>query len=443
MKTQGINEEIYQSQATFEVPFGDMNYSSASSPYRFSVPRSETAHSIFASTTRTNNGNKMVVEIPSLAPRNQKNFNIQGRQNRQVDGVPKKWVYVGVFFSAFIITGLLVPIFLSSSSESEDTSITDTLSFTCNASLSETAREMIAENAVLSSDGVLSISNLKLSCLSREALESYNESYDKLKLKDVDIDVIETNAFGNGVYSDISSLEIISSRIGRFENQTTEVERVTLRDAEIAFFPYYFPVKDLNITSQRNFFPDTNFVDFISSSRKRRLIFSEMFDDESIVAYKELLISERAYILFQDEEFGTIEFEKASFTTMPASFFGVDTFIFDVPELNLVLKESVDLVELHEEVFSGFFGTEDTILQVDHCLKLKKLPSSMIELPIRSLLMRNTAVEDFEGIDFSGFDELGGIYSTGSPVQPICGTEKEFKSQYNIPEEVNIPCVDV
>eukprot|EP00924_Labyrinthula_sp_SR-Ha-C_P011631 augustus_masked-scaffold_17-processed-gene-3.0-mRNA-1 protein AED:1.00 eAED:1.00 QI:0/0/0/0/1/1/2/0/747 len=61
-----------------------------------------------------------------------------------------------------------------------------------------------------------------------------------------------------------------------------------------------------------------------------------------------------------------------------------------------------------------------------------------MDIDLRSLDISNTAIEDLEGIDFSGFTNLEYVKTEESPVNPTCEEEESFKQQYGINENVQI-----
>eukprot|EP00924_Labyrinthula_sp_SR-Ha-C_P000330 snap_masked-scaffold_25-processed-gene-3.13-mRNA-1 protein AED:1.00 eAED:1.00 QI:0/0/0/0/1/1/2/0/146 len=124
-------------------------------------------------------------------------------------------------------------------------------------------------------------------------------------------------------------------------------------------------------------------------------------------------------------------------TYLPKYFLTSDVFKFNSASTTIAFYANKELTLIHDEAFSDFVG-ENVALELEKCENITNLPRSIMDIDLRSIDISNTAIEDLEGIDFSGFINLEYVKTEESPVNPTCEEEESFKEQYGINENVRI-----
>eukprot|EP00924_Labyrinthula_sp_SR-Ha-C_P011632 snap_masked-scaffold_17-processed-gene-3.22-mRNA-1 protein AED:1.00 eAED:1.00 QI:0/0/0/0/1/1/4/0/408 len=313
----------------------------------------------------------------------------------------------------------------------------------CTSEDIEISKTIIAENATYTVfDEVIKYARLEivdteLNCLSKESFDLIELPSFQLDItfRRVFIGVIAENTFSK-MLSESSNLRLDDSQVNIFHEQDVKISSFNLYKTVIAQYPNYFPVENLYFSYIPNFIPKIKLLTFISSSSKEILVFNAIFDDDTLEIFRNILIDEKINIIF-NKSFGGIYFWQNSITYLPKQFLTSNVFKFTSALTTIDFFANMELTFIHEEVFLDFFG-ESTFLYFDYCENLKKLPKSIMDIDLRSLDISNTAIEDLEGIDFSGFTNLEYVKTEESPVNLTCEEEESFKEQYGINENVQI-----
>eukprot|EP00924_Labyrinthula_sp_SR-Ha-C_P004596 snap_masked-scaffold_1-processed-gene-5.16-mRNA-1 protein AED:1.00 eAED:1.00 QI:0/0/0/0/1/1/2/0/324 len=259
----------------------------------------------------------------------------------------------------------------------------------------------------------LEISNIELNCLSKD-------SFNLIKLSSFELNI------------EFYKVSIVSI----FHDQEVKIRSINFDSTVIKQYPNYSPADKLYFQYIPNFILTINLLTFISNTSRQTLTFNNIFDDYTLDYFHSILINEIITIRFTDS-FGGIYFKENSITYLPKYFFTSDAFIFNSSLATIGFQENRELTLMHEEAFSDFFR-ENTSLYFGYCENLRKLLRSIMDLDLRLLDITSTAIEDFEGIDFSGFINLEYLRTDRSHVNPTCEEEKSFKEQYGISENIQI-----
>eukprot|EP00924_Labyrinthula_sp_SR-Ha-C_P009273 maker-scaffold_2-snap-gene-18.4-mRNA-1 protein AED:0.23 eAED:0.23 QI:135/1/1/1/0/0.5/2/154/454 len=380
-------------------------------------------------------------EVESTSTEGRKDLSVVDNQflTKPKKNPRKKLIYI--FLSVLFLmclAGVAVFSYLTSS----ESSSTDNIEIEIRCSPDEiiASRELIDTNYVF--DNIFLISGVNIQCLGRESFAQVNfTNIFAIGFYSSNIAVIEKNTFGNGeaffkdhiIFSDVN--------IGLFQDQNFLLRKLKFESSEVETFPNYFPVKDLSIRDMTNFVPSREFVNFLSSSSKENLELNGIFDEQGVINFKDILLSENKIISLSGEEESTLTFESNTFSTMPNHFFAHDVFVFNAPMTNLVLESNDNLVSMPNDIFQDFSG-ENVSLSFRSCGNLRTIPTSISQLDLYELNVGFTAVKSLPEINFSLFTSLESLYIRYSPIEITCEEESSFRETYSILENVYIDCVE-
>eukprot|EP00924_Labyrinthula_sp_SR-Ha-C_P006915 snap_masked-scaffold_8-processed-gene-4.23-mRNA-1 protein AED:1.00 eAED:1.00 QI:0/-1/0/0/-1/1/1/0/437 len=302
--------------------------------------------------------------------------------------------------------------------------------------------KLLSENYEELSSGTIQFSDLVLPCLALEPIQDIilNIPSANLIFRNVEIEIIEENAFG--IDNSITErIEFENSKIGMFYNQVVQVEKVEFRNTEVEKYPGVFPVSNLYFFGLINVNFSADVVSFITSSPKETLYFWDVFDDEKIIQFDKMLqMGNKAIELTLSD--GTLVIADNLFKMFPRNFFSTERFKFSESDTSIQLHQNHQLIMLDDDLFYDI-QSSNVYLTINYCDLLENLPSSIIKLDLYYLDIGRTNISTFEGIDFSNFNNLEGIYLLNTPIRPPCAELDNFRLDYNINEEVDInSCIE-
>eukprot|EP00924_Labyrinthula_sp_SR-Ha-C_P006598 snap_masked-scaffold_38-processed-gene-2.37-mRNA-1 protein AED:1.00 eAED:1.00 QI:0/-1/0/0/-1/1/1/0/247 len=240
---------------------------------------------------------------------------------------------------------------------------------------------------------------------------------------------------------DFSNPEIINSNISQFLSQQRAVENFIVVNSRLGSWPEQLEVTKLDLEELNEFQVEFTFVNFISNSPKSFVSLKGFFTDADLVSLDKKLGGDKKILLDTfEEQVSDFGFYRVDITTVPDGFFSTKNFVFVAERVSLNLENIPLLRDLPLDLFSG---QVDTLVELSFSNSngFQKVPLSVFNLNLAVLDISNTGIENFAGLDFSGFQSLERIVLNDSPIEEFCEDEKNFRSDFGIDQDVLLePC---
>eukprot|EP00924_Labyrinthula_sp_SR-Ha-C_P006566 snap_masked-scaffold_38-processed-gene-1.44-mRNA-1 protein AED:1.00 eAED:1.00 QI:0/-1/0/0/-1/1/1/0/443 len=285
-------------------------------------------------------------------------------------------------------------------------------------------RVLIAESLSLDEIDTLEIAGLEISCFPKNPFDKSDLDLSRvftIRFIDVGIGIIDQDAFGELLGFEVIKLEILDeSIVTNFQSQNVEFDEINIQGSEIIKFPSYISATTIKLDGMKNFEFNSNVIDFLASSPRQEIFFTDFITDDLLESFVEGLSGEEVIQIDAARgEVADFGFYRNGFSNVPDGLFSAENFEILADKVSMNIEGEPNLVQLPNNTYSGH-GNNQVLISFLNCDNLVELPTSILEVNLTELDLSNTAIESLDGFDLDSLSNFERLLIGGSPLEDNC-----------------------